>query len=48
MVGDLTDGRGKFGEGIVEPFCIKLVTSLGMKIKRVYRRVKVRMVKELY
>jgi hypothetical protein len=40
MVGDLTGGWGKFVEGMVEPSCIKLATSLGVKIKRVYRRVK--------
>jgi hypothetical protein len=40
MVGNLTNGWGKFVEGLVEPSCVKLATSLGMKIKRVYRRVK--------
>lgn len=39
MVGELTNGWGKFVEGLVEPSAVKLASSLGIELKRVYRRV---------
>jgi hypothetical protein len=42
MVGDLTDGWGKFVEGLVEPAAVELAGKLGLKVNRVYRRVQAR------
>jgi uncharacterized protein YoxC len=42
MVGDLTDGWGKFVEGLVEPAVVELANKLGLKVNRVYRRVQTR------
>jgi hypothetical protein len=39
LVGKLTNGWGKFVEGIVEPSCIKLADSLGIKVKKIHRRI---------
>jgi hypothetical protein len=39
MVGDLTDGWGKFVEGLIEPSAVELAAQLGINVKRVYRRV---------
>jgi hypothetical protein len=39
MVGELTDGWGKFVEGLVEPSTVELASKRGIKIKRVSRRV---------
>jgi hypothetical protein len=39
LVGKMTNGWGKFVEGMIEPSCVKLAESLGIKVKKIHRRI---------